>query len=76
MKGKDQVAKFITNVTEKLKRISPNSELKIKVIKNMPAFVIGINGATAIEIMFEFNENKVANIYAQGNPRKLKNIFL
>ena len=74
IEGKKQVAKFIINVTAKLKQISPDSEFKIKVINNLPALVININGKSAIAIMFEFIENKVANIYAQGNPLKLKNV--
>jgi RNA polymerase sigma-70 factor, ECF subfamily len=74
IKGKKQVANFVIGVTAKLKRISPDSEFKIKVINNFPALVIYINGAASIAIMFELFENKIANIYAQGNPLKLKNV--
>lgn len=72
--GKKQVANFVIGVTAKLKRISPDSEFKIKEINNSPALVIYINGSVSIAIMFELFENKIANIYAQGNPLKLKNV--
>ncbi len=75
IEGKKQVANFVIGVTAKLKRISPNSEFKIKVINNLPALVIYINGVASIAIMFELFENKIANIYAQGNPDKLKYVF-
>ena len=73
--GRKQVANFVIKITAKLKRVSPDSEFKIKVINNLPALVINISGNTAIAIMFEFTENKVANIYAQGNPLKLKYVL-
>ena len=74
MQGKKQVANFVIGVTAKLKRISPESEFKIKVINNLPALVIYIKGIASIAIMFELFGNKIVNIYAQGNPLKLKKV--
>ena len=73
--GKQQVANFMIGVTAKFKKISPESEFIIKVINNFPALVIYINSKAAIAIMFELIENKIANIYAQGNPDKLRHVF-
>jgi RNA polymerase sigma-70 factor (ECF subfamily) len=72
--GKKQVANFVIGVTAKLKRISPDTVFKIKVVNNFPAIVIYIKGNVSIVIMFELFENKITNIYAQGNPLKLKDI--
>ena len=74
IKGKNQVANFVIGVTAKLKKISPDSEFKIKVINNFPALVIYIKGIASIAIMFELFKNKITNIYAQGNPDKLKRV--
>jgi RNA polymerase sigma-70 factor (ECF subfamily) len=72
--GKKQVANFVIGVTAKLKRISPDSEFKIKIVNNSPSLVIYINGIASIAIMFELFEDKIANIYAQGNPLKLRKV--
>ncbi len=75
LKGKKQVAKFIIEVTARLKRIRPDTIFKIKIVNNLPSLIIYIQGIASIAIMFEVFENKITNIYAQGSRRKLKNVM-
>lgn len=74
LKGKQQVAKFIKGVTGKLLGLFPEAVFRVKILNGMPSLVIYIHDHPAIAILFEFSGDKATNIYAQGNPDKLKKI--
>lgn len=74
MKGKKQVANFIKGITGKLLGLYPDADFRFKTLNAMPSLVIYIHQQPAIAIQFEFSGDQVLNIYAQGNPDKLKKI--
>jgi len=72
--GQNNVSKFVFNVGQKIRRYVPNLSYKVVFANGLPSVVTYSNNVPYCIISLEIDVDKIANIYLQTNPYKIKNI--
>jgi RNA polymerase sigma-70 factor, ECF subfamily len=72
--GANFVSRFILNVGDKISRYVPNVTNKVVYVNGLPSLVTYSNNIAYCIICLEIRENRIANIYLQTNPDKIRNM--
>jgi len=72
--GKNNVSRFILNITEKVNNNVPNVSNKIVYANGVPSVVTSSNDVPVCLMSLEIVDNKISNIFVQTNPDKIKKI--
>jgi RNA polymerase sigma-70 factor (ECF subfamily) len=72
--GANNVSKFVLNVGDKINRYVPNVTNKVVYVNGLPSLVTYSNNVPYCVICLEIADNKIANVYLQTNPDKIRGI--
>jgi RNA polymerase sigma-70 factor (ECF subfamily) len=74
--GMSNVARFLIGVVTKLNEATSNLRNEITLVNGSPSLVSFHNSIPIAVVSFQFQNEKIAAVYIQSNPTKLKTQFL